>query len=136
MSKKSEKCYDDFCRYYAEGHSAEESAVMAGFAPSYARRNSYKLPQRPYLAEKIEQYKEIAKKMAEEKFKYTVEQSFNKLKEIQDLAMEANQKDGEYYNLGTATKAEELKAKLCGLFEVDNKQKSLPISITFVNEYE
>lgn len=136
MARKSEKYYEDFCRYYAEGHSAEESALMAGFAPGYARRGSYKLPQRPDLAEKIEQYKEISKKMAEEKFKYTVEQSFNKLQEIQDLAMEANQKDGEYYNLGTATKAEELKAKLCGLFEIDNKQKSLPVSINFINNYE
>lgn len=125
-----------FAEYYAQGHTAEESARLAGYSPKYARHNAYAILKRPDVQEMVGKFKTIANNLAIQKFEYTVEQSFKKLEEIQDLAMEANQKDGEYYNLGTAAKVEELKAKLCGLFEIDNKQKSLPISINFINNYE
>ena len=110
-------------------------------AAMYQRKRTELAKQIDERNEKLKQemlgkLKTIAKDVAQKKFEYTVEQSFKKLLEIQDLAMEANQKDGEYYNLGTAAKVEELKAKLCGLFEIDNKQKSLPISINFINNYE
>lgn len=125
-----------FAKYYAQGHNAEQSAILAGYSSKYARHNAYAILKRPDVQEMLDKLKTIAKDVAQKKFEYTVEQSFKKLLEIQDLAMKANQKDGEYYNLGTAAKVEELKAKLCGLFEIDNKQKSLPISINFINNYE
>mgnify|MGYP004510469433 CR=1 FL=1 len=131
-----DKRRQEFCKYYVQGHTAEESARLAGYSPKYARHNAYSFTKEPEVQAEIQRLRGIAQKVADKKFEYTIEQSFKKLLEIQDLAMEANQKDGEYYNLGTAAKVEELKAKLCGLFEIDNKQKSLPISINFINNYE
>ena len=126
----------DFCKFFAEGHSAEKSAVLAGYSPKYSRKNAYRFLQEPEVQAEVERLKKIVYEVAQKKFEYTIEKSFAKLQEIQDLALEPSNKDGEYYNLGTAAKVEELKAKLCGLFEIDNKQKSLPISINFVNNYE
>lgn len=131
-----DKRRQEFCKYYVRGHTAEESARLAGYSSKYARHNAYRFTKEPEVQAEIQRLRGIAQKVADKKFEYTIEQSFKKLLEIQDLAMEANQKDGEYYNLGTAAKVEELKAKLCGLFEIDNKQKSLPISINFINNYE
>ena len=60
----------------------------------------------------------------EQKFKYDVEASFKKLNEIQELALLQN-KDGDYSNLTAAIKAEELKGKMYGVYEADNRQKSV-----------
>ena len=67
-------------------------------------------------------------KTIEEEFKYSVKESFNKLNEIQSLALLQDEK-GNFTNLSAAIKAEELKGKMYGVYEADNKQKQASIII-------
>ena len=67
-------------------------------------------------------------KAIEKKFSYSVEKSFNKLNEIQELALLPNEK-GDYCNLASAIKAEELKGKMYGVYEADNSQKGYSVII-------
>ena len=71
----------------------------------------------------IEEYKPIAQEAIKEAFRYTAIESFKKFIEIQELAMKPDKK-GNYCNLSSATKCEELKGRLFGAYEEDNSQKT------------
>ena len=115
-----------FCEYVAQGNAAYNACLKAGYTESYSKVFSHKLLER--YKKEIELLKPVVKKTLEEEFTYSVKESFNKLCEIQELAMLQNE-NGNYSNLGVAAKAEELKGKMYGVYEADNKQKAFNISV-------
>ncbi len=135
MAKKLDKKQKDFCKFKAQGFSNEESAIKAGYAKTTAKTKSHLWLEKSEIKEEIERLQKITQQMADEKFKYDVETSFNKLNQIQELALLPNEK-GDYLNLVSAIKAEELKGKLYGCYEVDNKQKTTPMTINFTRDYD
>lgn len=125
--KNTKKRQQKFCELVAKGESAYQACIKAGYSEKYAKSDSYKLLEK--YGKAIEQLKPKVQKVIEEKFNYSVEQSFQKLCEIQELALETDAK-GNYNNLSAAIKAEELKGKMYGVYEADNKQKiSEPVKI-------
>ena len=127
MSEKINKNRQrDFCEYVAQGLNAYRAAIKAGYSEKYAKTDSHKLLEKN--EKEIEALKPIVKKTLEKEFTYSVKESFNKLNEIQELAMLPNE-NGNYSNLGVAAKAEELKGKMYGVYEADNKQKAFNISV-------
>ena len=126
----SEKLNEDrqrkFCEYVAQGLNAYRAAIKAGYSEKYAKTDSHKLLERN--EKEIELLRPVVKKTLEKEFTYSVKESFNKLCEIQELAMLQNE-NGNYSNLGVAAKAEELKGKMYGVYEADNKQKAFNISV-------
>ena len=115
-----------FCEYVAQGLNAYRAAIKAGYSEKYAKTDSHKLLERN--EKEIELLRPVVKKTLEKEFTYSVKESFNKLCEIQELAMLQNE-NGNYSNLGVAAKAEELKGKMYGVYEADNKQKAFNISV-------
>lgn len=126
----SEKINEDrqrkFCEYVAQGLNPYRAAIEAGYSEKYAKTDSHKLLERN--EKEIELLRPVVKKTLEKEFTYSVKESFNKLCEIQELAMLQNE-NGNYSNLGVAAKAEELKGKMYGVYEADNKQKAFNISV-------
>ena len=126
----SEKLNEDrqrkFCEYVAQGLNAYRAAIKAGYSEKYAKTDSHKLLERN--EKEIELLRPVVKKTLEKEFTYSVKESFNKLCEIQELAMLQNE-NGNYSNLSVAAKAEELKGKMYGVYEADNKQKAFNISV-------
>lgn len=122
MQKRQRK----FCEYVAKGESAYKACISAGYSEKYAKNYSYKLLEK--YGNEIEQLKPKVQKIVEEKFNYSVEQSFKKLCEIQELALLEDEK-GNYNNLSAAIKAEELKGKMYGCYEIDNKQKNTVLNL-------
>lgn len=135
MTKKLDKKQKDFCKFKAQGFSNEESAIKAGYAKTTAKTKSHLWLDKSEIKEEIERLQKITQHIVDEKFKYDVEASFKKLNEIQELALLPNDK-GDYLNLVSALKAEELKGKLYGCYEVDNKQKTAPMTINFTRDYD
>lgn len=101
--------------------SPYQACLKAGYKPSYAKNFSHILLEK--YGNEIEKIKPKVQKIIEEKFNYDVETSFKKLCEIQELALLADEK-GNYCNLSSAIKAEELKGKMYGVYEKDNTQKA------------
>ena len=127
MSEKINKNRQrDFCEYVAQGLNAYRAAIKAGYSEKYAKTDSHKLLEK--YKKEIEALKPIVQETLEKEFIYSVKESFNKLNEIQELAMLPNE-NGNYSNLGVAAKAEELKGKMYGVYEADNKQKAFNISV-------
>ena len=127
MSEKINKNRQrDFCEYVAQGLNAYRAAIKAGYSEKYAKTDSHKLLEKN--DKEIEALRPIVQKTLEKEFTYSVKESFNKLCEIQELAMLQNE-NGNYSNLGVAAKAEELKGKMYGVYEADNKQKAFNISV-------
>ena len=127
MSEKiNENRQRDFCEYVAQGLNAYRAAIKAGYSEKYAKTDSHKLLEKN--EKEIEALKPIVQETLEKEFTYSVKESFNKLNEIQELAMLPNE-NGNYSNLGVAAKAEELKGKMYGVYEADNKQKAFNISV-------
>ena len=126
----SEKLNEDrqrkFCEYVAQGLNAYRAAIKAGYSEKYAKTDSHKLLEKN--EKEIELLRPIVQETLEKEFTYSVKESFNKLNEIQELAMLPNE-NGNYSNLGVAAKAEELKGKMYGVYEADNKQKAFNISV-------
>lgn len=126
----SEKLNEDrqrkFCEYVAQGLNAYRAAIKAGYSEKYAKTDSHKLLEKN--EKEIEALRPVVKKTLEKEFTYSVKESFNKLCEIQELAMLQNE-NGNYSNLSVAAKAEELKGKMYGVYEADNKQKAFNISV-------
>ena len=126
----SEKLNEDrqrkFCEYVAQGLNAYRAAIKAGYSEKYAKTDSHKLLEKN--EKEIELLRPVVKETLEKEFTYSVKESFNKLCEIQELAMLQNE-NGNYSNLGVAAKAEELKGKMYGVYEADNKQKAFNISV-------
>ena len=115
-----------FCKLVAMGKPAYRAAIEAGYSEKYAKTDSHKLLEKN--EKEIEALKPIVQETLEKEFTYSVKESFNKLNEIQELAMLPNE-NGNYSNLGVAAKAEELKGKMYGVYEADNKQKAFNISV-------
>ena len=115
-----------FCELVAQGLNAYRAAIEAGYSEKYAKTDSHKLLEKN--EKEIELLRPVVKKTLEKEFTYSVKESFNKLCEIQELAMLQNE-NGNYSNLGVAAKAEELKGKMYGVYEADNKQKAFNISV-------
>ena len=109
-----------FIELVAQGKEPYRACIEAGYSESYAHSNSHIL--RDKYVKEIEELKPIVQEVIKEKFKYTVEDSFNKLNEIQELAMLPDAK-GNYCNLSAAAKVEELKGRMYGVYEADNSQK-------------
>ena len=128
MAKELDKRQRDFCKYKAQGYSNEESAIKAGYAKTTAKTKSHLLVEKSEIKAEIEKWRGKVQKVMEEKFNYSVEQSFKKLCEIQELALLEDEK-GNYNNLSAAIKAEELKGKMYGVYEADNKQKNIVIPV-------
>ena len=127
MSEKINKDRQrNFREYVAQGLNAYRAAIEAGYSEKYAKTNSHKLLEKN--EKEIEALKPIVQETLEKEFTYSVKESFNKLNEIQELAMLPNE-NGNYSNLGVAAKAEELKGKMYGVYEADNKQKAFNISV-------
>ena len=126
----SEKLNEDrqrkFCEYVAQGLNAYRAAIKAGYSEKYAKTDAHKLLEKN--EKEIKALKPIVQETLEKEFTYSVKESFNKLNEIQELAMLPNE-NGNYSNLGVAAKAEELKGKMYGVYEADNKQKAFNISV-------
>lgn len=118
------KMQKDFCKFKAQGFSIEESAIKAGYAKTTAKTKAHKWLENSEIISEIERLTIITQKIANEEFSYDIRASFQKLNEIQELALMPNKK-GEYFNLAAALKAEELKGKMCGLYMIDNLQKSI-----------
>ena len=110
-----------FIELVAQGKEPYRACIEAGYSPKYAKTDSHKL--RDKYEKEIEALKPIVQEVIKEKFKYTVEDSFNKLNEIQELAMLPDAK-GNYCNLSAAAKVEELKGRMYGVYEMDNLQKT------------
>ena len=115
-----------FCELVAQGLNPYRAAIEAGYSEKYAKTDSHKLLEK--YKKEIEALKPIVQETLEKEFTYSVKESFNKLNEIQELAMLPNE-NGNYSNLGVAAKAEELKGKMYGVYEADNKQKAFNISV-------
>ena len=115
-----------FCELVAQGLNPYRAAIEAGYSEKYAKTDSHKLLEK--YKKEIEALKPIEQKNLEKEFTYSVKESFNKLCEIQELAMLQNE-NGNYSNLGVAAKAEEGKGKMYGVYEADNKQKAFNISV-------
>lgn len=115
-----------FCELVAQGLNPYRAAIEAGYSEKYAKTDSHKLLEK--YKKEIEVLKPVVQKTLEKEFSYSVKESFNKLCEIQELAMLQNE-NGNYSNLGVAAKAEELKGKMYGVYEADNKQKAFNVSI-------
>ena len=127
MSEKINKDRQrNFREYVAQGLNAYRAAIKAGYSEKYAKTDAHKLLEKN--EKEIEALKPIVQKTLEKEFTYSVKESFNKLCEIQELAMLQNE-NGNYSNLGVAAKAEELKGKMYGVYEADNKQKAFNISV-------
>ena len=127
MSEKINKNRQrNFREYVAQGLNPYRAAIEAGYSEKYAKTNSHKLLEKN--EKEIEALKPIVQETLEKEFTYSVKESFNKLCEIQELAMLQNE-NGNYSNLGVAAKAEELKGKMYGVYEADNKQKGYSVVI-------
>ena len=127
MSEKINKNRQrNFRELVAQGLNPYRAAIEAGYSEKYAKTNSHKLLEKN--EKEIEALKPIVQETLEKEFTYSVKESFNKLCEIQELAMLQNE-NGNYSNLGVAAKAEELKGKMYGVYEADNKQKAFNISV-------
>jgi hypothetical protein len=99
----------------------------------YLRKYTNVADIKPKIAEKTEEklIEKIAEKQATAFAKYTIDDSFEKFKQIQALALTPQ---GEYgrLDLTAALKAEENAAKLKGLYEMDNKQKNAGESLKVI----
>lgn len=115
-----------FIEFVAMGIEPYRACINAGYSPKYAKTNSHIMREK--YENEIEAFKPIAKQAIEEEFKYSIKESFEKLNEIQELAMMPNNK-GDYTNLSPAVKAEELKGKLAGIYKEDNEQKAASLNL-------
>lgn len=117
IQKDRKQKFIEFC---ALGFAPYQAALKAGYSKAYANKDASKMYGK--YQDEIEKLKPKVKEAIEEEFRYSAKESFKKLQEIQELALLPNGK-GDYCNLNSAVKAEELKGKLYGAYELDNKQK-------------
>lgn len=76
----------------------------------------------------IEYYRQNTQQVVEEEFKYTQIEHFKKLNELQKIALECSDKQGNP-NINAAIKVEELKGKMGGCYE---KQPQAPSMCGFI----
>lgn len=99
-----------FCIEISKGNTQKDAYIKAGYSTKNMkdetiRNNAYMLMQKSDIAARIKELKDPLQK----KFEYTMEQSFEMFKKIQEMAL--NKED-----LSNFIKAEELKGKLLGLY--------------------
>lgn len=123
ITKSKENRKQKFIELVAQNVTPYQAALQAGYAKATAKNKSQDMVEK-WLPE-IEKLKPVVQEAIEEEFKYSVKDSFKKLCEIQELALLPDE-EGNYRNLTAATKAEELKGKMYGVYEADNKQKTNP----------
>lgn len=130
MSKPNEK-QRTFCELVSRGVAPYKACIQAGYSEKYAKTDSHKLREK--YEKEIAKLEEIAKEIIEENFEYSINESFKKLCEIQEMALNSLDKNGNP-NLNALIKAEELKGKMFGLYKMDNEQKyaSYQVSINRV----
>ena len=116
--KKLKPKQEKFCKEYVVLMNATKAALNAG----YSERSAYSIGcenlKKPEIKERIAELR----KEIEEQFYYSRTMSFKKLEEAQKKALTktAYTKDGDEYDapdLSAFIKAEELKGKMCGLYE-------------------
>lgn len=127
-----------FCRAYTKDseRNGTKAAIIAGYSEKTAPQIASRLLKKVNIKQKIDELlTPIAEKIAEE-FKYTALESFKNLCKAQELALAQTQ----YYpatkevrpkpDLAAFLKAEELKAKMAGLFEDKESNKPQDVTIT------
>lgn len=122
----------EFAKEFVRTGNAYKSALKVGYDETTAKNKSYKWVDKewegkkgfkPLLFQEVERLKSIVQTQAEEKFQVSIKQHYDKLREIQELAMLPDEK-GNYKQLSTAAKCEESIGHLFGLYEKDNMQKA------------
>lgn len=121
MPKKTKDRKHEFIKLVASGKAPYRACIEAGYSEWYAKKDSKNL-QEKYKRE-IEALQEVGQKKIEEEFSYTAYDSFKKLQEYQEIAMNCFDRNGNP-DVKTAIKAEELKGKLMGAYQADNEQKA------------
>lgn len=131
-----------FAEEYALTGNAYKSALKAGYSNTTAKAKSSqwldksKKLFKPLLVQEIERLKIKVQIQSEEEFRVSIKQHYDKLREIQELAMLPDEK-GNYKQLSTAAKCEESIGHLFGLYEKDNMQKAgTGVNITVANSEE
>ena len=117
---------ETFCKeYISNGGNATQAYKKAydckKMKETTINNNAYKLLQNNEITTRLKELK----KPLQEKFEYTMEQSFKKFNELQELALKRISITGQPNpDLTNAIKCEENKAKLCGLYaEPETKLK-------------
>lgn len=121
---------ETFCKeYITNGGNATQAYKKAydckKMKETTINNNAYKLLQNNEITTRLKELK----KPLQEKFEYTMEQSFKKFEEIQKLAL-ANERP----DLTNAIKCEENKAKLCGLYAIEKVEVNSNIKKIFITK--
>lgn len=120
-----------FIELCAQGIAPYRACIDAGYSEKYAKNFASVLWEK--YGNEIEVLKPAVQEVIQKEFNYNVKTSFDKLCEIQELALLPNA-DGEYSNLMAAIKAEELKGRMYGVYEADKQQSGL--TINYIRNYE
>ena len=129
LTDKQEK----FCREYVLCLCKTQAAIKAGYSKKTAGVIASKLMQNP----KIKDYIQELRKTEDEEFYYSRKRSFERLEEIQKLALENVEikytKEGEKIvipkpDLKAFLKAEELKCKLHGFYNLTKEKDVLNVN--------
>ena len=120
LTGKQEK----FCREYVLCCNGTKAAEKAGYSKDTAYSIACENLKKPEIKARIAELR----KSEEEDFYYSRSMSFKKLEEAQKVALAkvGYTKDGDEYDnpdLSAFIKAEELKGKMSGLYEVETKQE-------------
>lgn len=129
-----------FCEEYLIDLNATQAAIRAGYSENSATEIGYENLRKPHIAE----YLAACQNQLREKTQITQEWVVNRLKEISDRCMQAEPVmvyiDGEYVESGEfkfdssgANKSTELLGKHIGIFEKDNRQKSINLGLDSEN---
>ena len=131
INTKKKTRIDKFIELCALDFAPYKACIEAGYSEKYAKNFSGKLLEK--YGNEIKELKAIAKKKIEEEFSYTAYDSFKKLQELQQLALNCFDKNGNP-DVKTAIKAEELKGKLMGAYEKDNEQRTASFEVVVNRE--
>ena len=129
MKKDDLTKQEKFIKNSAQGMTAYEAAVKAGYSEKYAKNNALSLGKK-FEAE-INKQKIVTHEQLEKEVLYTIADCYNKFCQIQEIALELNDK-GQAGSIPSAVRCEEMKARLLGLFSEDNSQKAANATI-FIN---
>lgn len=122
----------EFAKEYALTGNSYQSALKVGYDETTAKNKAYKWVDegwkgkkgfKPLLFQEVERLKEEKTKIINKELSYKLEDHYNELCNVQNLAMLPDEK-GNYKNLPTAEKCIEAKGRLFGLYEKDNMQKA------------
>lgn len=120
-----------FIELCAQGIAPYRACIDAGYSEKYANCFASKLLGK--YKDEIDALKPAVQEVIKKEFNYGVKTSFDKLCEIQELALMPDDK-GNYNNLMAAIKAEELKGRMYGVYEAENQQSGL--TINYIRNYE